>query len=61
MCLYLCTHFFIGNSIFHLSLEVQTKFWKTSLKVASRLFSFIVGFYTAVLKEKVQSEAGQLL
>ena len=28
------THFFIGNSIFHLSLELLTKFWKTSLKVA---------------------------
>ena len=27
-------HFFIGNSIFHLSLELQTKFWKMSLKVA---------------------------
>ena len=27
-------HFFIGNSIFHLSLELLTKFWKTSLKVA---------------------------
>ena len=26
--------FFIGNSIFHLSLELLTKFWKTSLKVA---------------------------
>ena len=25
--------FFIGNSIFHLSLELLTKFWKTSLKV----------------------------
>ena len=24
----------IGNSIFHLSLELLTKFWKTSLKVA---------------------------
>ena len=30
-----CTkHFFIGNSIFHLSLELPTKFWKTNLKVA---------------------------
>ena len=29
------THFFfIGNSIFHLSLELLTKFWKTILKVA---------------------------
>ena len=28
------THFFIGNSIFHQSLELLTKFWKTSLKVA---------------------------
>ena len=28
-----CT-FFIGNSIFHLSLELLTKFWKTSLKVS---------------------------
>jgi hypothetical protein len=27
-------HFFIGNSIFHLSLELLTKFWKTCLKVA---------------------------
>ena len=26
--------FFIGNSIFHLSLELLMKFWKTSLKVA---------------------------
>ena len=26
--------FFIGNSIFHLSLGLVTKFWKTSLKVA---------------------------
>ena len=26
--------FFIGNSIFHLSLELLTKFWKTCLKVA---------------------------
>ena len=26
--------FFIGNSIFHLSLELLTKFWNTSLKVA---------------------------
>ena len=26
--------FFIGYSIFHLSLELLTKFWKTSLKVA---------------------------
>ena len=31
-----------GNSIFHLSLELLTKFWKTSLKVAW----FIVDFYT---------------
>ena len=29
-----CTHSFIGNSMFHLSLELQTKFWKMSLKVA---------------------------
>ena len=28
------TFVFIGNSIFHLSLELLTKFWKTSLKVA---------------------------
>ena len=28
------THFSIGNSIFHLSLELLTKFWKTSPKVA---------------------------
>ena len=27
------THFFIGNSIFHLSLELLTKFWKTSCLV----------------------------
>ena len=26
--------FFIGNSIFHLSLELLTKFWKMRLKVA---------------------------
>ena len=26
--------FFMGNSVFHLSLELLTKFWKTSLKVA---------------------------
>ena len=26
--------FFIGSSIFHLSLELLTKFWKTRLKVA---------------------------
>ena len=26
--------FYIGNWIFHLSLELRTKFWKTSLKVA---------------------------
>ena len=31
---------FIDNSIFHLSLELLTKFWKTSC------FSFIVHFYT---------------
>ena len=29
----LTTHFFIGNSIFHLSLELLEKFWKTSLNV----------------------------
>ena len=28
------THFFIGNSIFNLSLELLTKFWKMRLKVA---------------------------
>ena len=28
------TAFFVSNSIFHLSLELLTKFWKTSLKVA---------------------------
>ena len=28
------THFFIGKSIYHLSLELLTKFWKMSLKVA---------------------------
>ena len=27
-------HFFIGNSIFNLSLDLLTKFWKMSLKVA---------------------------
>ena len=27
-------HIFIGNSIFHLSLELLAKFWKMSLKVA---------------------------
>ena len=28
------THFFIGNSIFYLSLELLTKFWQTSMEVA---------------------------
>ena len=28
------THFFIDNSIFHMSLELLTQFWKTILKVA---------------------------
>ena len=27
------THFFIGNSIFHVRLDLLTKFWKMSLKV----------------------------
>ena len=58
-----CTHFFIGHSIFHLSLELLTKFRTTSLKVAYRLLSFVVDFYTiywksAVFDEKVKSEAG---
>ena len=48
--------FFIGNSIFHLSLELLTKFWKTSLKVAEQLLSFIVGFYTIYEKSAVLTE-----
>ena len=48
------THFiFIGNSIFYLSLELQTKFWKTSLKVvynSCQLLTFIVDFYTIMQK-----------
>ena len=38
------THFFIGKLIFHVSLELLTKFWKTSLRVAYQLLSFIVYF-----------------
>ena len=34
LCIFSIHIFFIGNSIFHLSLELLTKFWKTSLKVA---------------------------
>ena len=33
------SRFFIGNSIFHLSLELLTKFWKTSLELA---FTYLV-------------------
>ena len=33
-------HIFLGNSIFHPSLELLTKFWKTSLKTVN----FIVDF-----------------
>ena len=42
----LFTHFFFGNSIFNLSLELLTKFRKMSLKVAQQLLSFTVDFYT---------------
>ena len=31
---YICISFFIGNTTFHLSLELLKKIWKTSLKVA---------------------------
>jgi hypothetical protein len=31
---FISKHFFIGNSIYHLSLELLMKFWKTHLKVA---------------------------
>ena len=40
------TFIFISNSIFYLNLELLTKFWKTSLKVALQLLCFIVDFYT---------------
>ena len=33
------------NSIFHLSLELLTKFWKSSLIFAYQLLSSIVDFY----------------
>ena len=44
--------FFIGNSIFYLSLE----FWKMRLKVAERLLSFIVDFYTIMRKSPILKE-----
>ena len=37
---------FIVNSIFHLSLELLTKFWKTNLKIVQQLLSFIVDAHT---------------
>ena len=43
---YQAIHFFIGNSSFRLSLELLTKFWKRSLKVAQQLLTFIVDFNT---------------
>ena len=46
VCCDRCTFFFVGNSIYHLSLELLTKFWKMSIKVAYQFLSFIVHFYT---------------
>ena len=37
------TLFFIGNSIFHLSLELLTKFWKTSLLLYIEVHGGITG------------------
>ena len=50
--LILVYNFLIGNSIFHLSLESLTKFWKTSLKVAKNVFT--------VFEEKTVENTGYL-
>ena len=41
--------FFIGNSIFHLSLELLTKFWKTSLNIVLLVLGFYEFFIGSIL------------